>query len=470
MTSVDRTAYPRFGRVVPGRELADAFTPTDAEAEWARSRTQDPEHLLALAVLLKSYQRLGYFPKLDDVPLVVVRHVRGCLGLGPEVEFGPAAERTGKRHREFVRARMKVTYDPVRVRKVAEQAIRKAAQAKDNPADLINVALEELVRARCELPGYTTLDAMAATIRTEVNSAFYQAVAGRIGPVARLRLGRLYVVDPVTRRSGFDRLKDVAKSASLGKFRLRLDLLADIDALGPTGEWLDGVPPGKIAHFAGEARVTDVADLRKIQDEGKRLTLVASLVHVVRAGVRDDVVTMFCKRMAAIHKKGRDHLEALREAHRAESERLLGVLGDVLSAVREATAGGGDGQDPAAGEDAGEAAGRLVLKTLERAGGVEALSAAHEAVSAHHGNNYLPLLDRHYRSHRSALFTLVDAVELESTSAERSVVDAVAYLRELRNAKASHVPERMEAGRLNADGEAETVTVTIDVDAFASAA
>jgi len=122
-------------------------------------------------------------------------------------------------------------------------------------------------------------------------------------------------------------------SASLGKFKLRLGLLADIDALGPTGEWLDGVPPGKIAHFAGEACVTDVADLRKIQDEGKRLTLVASLVHVVRAGVRDDVVTMFCKRMAAINKKGRDHLEALREAHRAESERLLGVLGDVLSAV-----------------------------------------------------------------------------------------------------------------------------------------
>jgi hypothetical protein len=204
-------------------------------------------------VLLKSYQRLGYFPKLDDVPSVAVRHVRGCLGLGPEVEYGPAAERTGKRHREFVRARMKVTYDSARVREVAEQAIRKAAQAKDNLADLINVALEELVRARCELPGYTTLDAMAASVRTEVNNAFYQAVAGRIGPVARLRLGRLYVVDPVTRRSGFDRLKDVAKLASLGKFRVRLELLADIDALGPTGEWLDGVPPGKIARTLGDA-------------------------------------------------------------------------------------------------------------------------------------------------------------------------------------------------------------------------
>jgi hypothetical protein len=93
-------------------------------------------------------------------------------------------------------------------------------------------------------------------------------------------------------------------------------LLADIEAIGPAGAWLEGVPPGKIGHFAGEARVTDAADMRKVTED-KRLTLIASLVHTAATGVRDDVVTMFCKRMAAIHKRGRDHLEALREAHRA---------------------------------------------------------------------------------------------------------------------------------------------------------
>ncbi len=51
MTSVDRTAYPQFGRVVSGRELTDSFTPTDDETEWARRRTQDEQHLLALRPL-----------------------------------------------------------------------------------------------------------------------------------------------------------------------------------------------------------------------------------------------------------------------------------------------------------------------------------------------------------------------------------------------------------------------------------
>ena len=81
-------------------------------------------------------------------------------------------------------------------------------QAKDNPADLINMALEELVRARCELPGYTTPDAMTSAIRTEVNNGFYAMVASRVDPASRVRLSRLLLVDPVTRRSEFDRFRD----------------------------------------------------------------------------------------------------------------------------------------------------------------------------------------------------------------------------------------------------------------------
>ena len=153
MASIERTAYPRFKRAVSVRELHEAFTPTADEIAWAREKTRTEEHLLALLVLLKSYQRLGYFPDLSEVPLPVVEHIRGLLELKPDVEAVHDSERTAERHRDWVRARLGVTYDPPAAREVAEQAIREAVQAKDNPADLINVALEELVRARLELPG-----------------------------------------------------------------------------------------------------------------------------------------------------------------------------------------------------------------------------------------------------------------------------------------------------------------------------
>ncbi len=169
-------------------ELAEVFTPSAAEVEWARGKTQDDQHLLALLVWLKAYQRLGYFPKLRDVPAVVFEHIREMIGRPEGVVLEDAAERSAKRHRSFVRQRMGVTYDAARVREVADEAIRKAAQAKDNSADLINVALEELVRAECELPDYTTLDEMTKKIRTEVNRGFFTLVSSRVDAGAQVRL------------------------------------------------------------------------------------------------------------------------------------------------------------------------------------------------------------------------------------------------------------------------------------------
>jgi hypothetical protein len=77
VASIERTAYPRFGRVVPTRELHDVYTPDLAEVEWARGVTRSDVHLLALVVLLKCFQRLGYFPKVEEIPAVVIQRVRG---------------------------------------------------------------------------------------------------------------------------------------------------------------------------------------------------------------------------------------------------------------------------------------------------------------------------------------------------------------------------------------------------------
>lgn len=334
MASIERTAYPWFRQSVPVEELHESFTPGREEIDWARERTRSPQHLLALVVLLKSYQKLGYFPDLFDVPLGVIEHVRGYLGLGADV--GPAhdSERTGQRHRGLVRERLGVVYDQEAVRKLVRQAIFDAAQSKDNPADLINVALEELVRARLELPGYTTLDEMAAKIRAEVNTGFHTLIAGRISNVCEVRLLKLLALNPVTRRSEFDEVKKTAGAATLSNFKAHVAHQEWLDSLGCTAEWVAGVPPAKVAHFAAEARVTDAGDLRDMA-EPKRTVLIACLVHTARIRGRDELATMYCKRLARIHKQAKERFEALREASRAETERLVDVFGDVLAAVRE---------------------------------------------------------------------------------------------------------------------------------------
>ena len=67
-------------------------------------------------------------------------------------------DKTVRNHRGLVRHRLGLVSDQATARKIAAEAIRAAAETKDNPADLINIALEELVKSNCELPGYTTLD------------------------------------------------------------------------------------------------------------------------------------------------------------------------------------------------------------------------------------------------------------------------------------------------------------------------
>ncbi|WP_416069976.1 DUF4158 domain-containing protein [Streptomyces sp. ME01-18a] len=72
MTSIERTAYPRFKRLITAHELHLFFSPTRDELQWAADVTDGDEHLLALLLMLKSYQRLGCFPALEDVPEQVV--------------------------------------------------------------------------------------------------------------------------------------------------------------------------------------------------------------------------------------------------------------------------------------------------------------------------------------------------------------------------------------------------------------
>nr|WP_158717975.1 DUF4158 domain-containing protein [Streptomyces sp. NRRL F-2664] len=108
-----------------------------------------------------------------------------------------------KRYRAWIREYLCLVHDPARAREIAVAAMGEAAPVRASVVDLVNVALEELVRAGLELPGFSTLDRMAASIRTRVEGEICAGIAEGVGQ-ARDRLAGLLVVPDGERRSPFD--------------------------------------------------------------------------------------------------------------------------------------------------------------------------------------------------------------------------------------------------------------------------
>lgn len=66
MISPTDTAYPVLPASPLASELTDAYTPNVFELKFAEENTRQPTPRVSLLVLLKTFQRLGYFVKLAD--------------------------------------------------------------------------------------------------------------------------------------------------------------------------------------------------------------------------------------------------------------------------------------------------------------------------------------------------------------------------------------------------------------------
>ena len=166
----------------------------------------------------------------------------------------------------------------------------------------------------------------------------------------------------------------------------------------------------------------------------KRTVLLACMVHVARTRARDDLAEMFCKRMASITKRAKAELDEIRAGQEEISERLIGHYQSVLACL--------DPRNPAS-EDAVGAL-RLARRAVEQAGGFDAELADIEAVAAHHANNYMPLVSRHWRRDHATMFAFMRTVELEATSADRSVLAAVEHALAYSQLTRDYIPDHAE--------------------------
>lgn len=298
---------------------------------------------------------------------------------------------------------------------LAIKAVYDAAQTMDNPADLINVALETLVKERFELPAFSTLDRMARRVRVVVNRRFWNIVLSRLTEETRARLDALLVIDPRTKRSPFNRLTQLPKQPSLSHLQEWLDQLEWLVSLGDATDALAGLPPLKVKHFAAEAKALDARELKDFALP-KRATLRLSLIQRQRVQARDQLALMLVKRMSKIQQRGKEELERLRVRHREKTAQLVSILADVVTACERA---------PTDAE-----AGQLVKTLLAENGDTGQLLEDCASVVAASCDNYQPLLWRYYRSYRRTLFRLIKHLAPASTTRDESLITALNFMLE----------------------------------------
>lgn len=75
MTAIERTAYPRFKRILTARDLEEVYTPTPQERFLALRSTKGTVAEAGFLVLLKTHQRLGRLIPFHEVPIAILNHI-----------------------------------------------------------------------------------------------------------------------------------------------------------------------------------------------------------------------------------------------------------------------------------------------------------------------------------------------------------------------------------------------------------
>jgi hypothetical protein len=182
--------------------------------------------------MLKTRQQLGYFIPLEQVPHQIIAYLSSQLKISDdswlidEEHF----KKTLYRYRVVCRKLLGSTVFSDDGRNRIITCVRKAAYTMSDPADLVNVAIEELSNANIELPAFSTLDRLVSHERQAVHNELYLKITTDLTSNHRQSLEALLQITEGDQLTGFAQMKQTPGPATLKHFRAWEDRLAQLKA------------------------------------------------------------------------------------------------------------------------------------------------------------------------------------------------------------------------------------------------
>ena len=383
--------------------------------------------------LLKTFQRLGYFVQLQQIPAKIVNHIAAHLGYATLPDLSNY-DRYPTRVRHLARIR---TYLNIRVfdeegAAIVKAAIAEACQAKEDLADIINVAIEELVRHRYELPAFSKLRRLAYNGRARANNDIYQKITTNLTHQDRARLNRLFKVTKGHSQSPWRIIKADPPKLTLKNLRQHIEHVQWLERHSIGAYSLAQIADVKIEQFAAEAKTLNAPRMARLK-AANRYTLAVALIAEQKATALDDLGEMLVKRINKIHNHAREALALQIEQSQDRTDKLVDTLHRILLAYRDAE--NRAERENAINEIVGENKKRLIKDC--------------ETHAMYAGKNYFPFLWRFHAPHRTTLFDVIGATPLVATTQENALIKAVEFIKLHRHRKGSLID--LTDGNLKAD-------------------
>jgi len=445
MPLLSETAYPQLKAQLSDLELREIYTPTPDERLLAEQYTNGKPPMVAFLVLLKTFQRLGYPVSLTSVPPVIVSHIAERMQYPVTTAdlIGYDLSGTRRRHLRVIRTHLKITASGDATQEEMEHAMREASWSKDDLVDLINIAIEELIRQRFELPAFSAFERTAKRIRAEMASAIHKQIEDTLTEREKDAIDRLFIVDLDTGESPWNQLKTDPENPTLSHFEELMEQATWLTGLQISTDALAGIPEVKIQRFATEALALDANRMKDMQVR-KRHTLALSLVRVQRAQALDDVAEMFTKRLLKVQQQGREAFETYQLTMQERITRLVIALRDVTEAYREE----------------GTLTQRMEAIDIAYGGKSAEILNDCETHLALITNTYFPFLRTFVSRHRATLFRFLNTVELRSPHQNTALEETIQFLKANEQRTGEYLPIcRSERRR----GQPKTMVPLVDL-------
>jgi TnpA family transposase len=295
-------------------------------------------------------------------------------------------------------------------RKLAIHVAWKAAQTMNNPPDIINVIIEELIHHCYELPSFGILNRIARHARALVNRKIFWQIHNQVDKELMKKLDALFVIKSGFARTGYNALKRLPKSPSISHFKELITHHDWLSSFGDTDKYLTDIAKIKLQQFAAEAKSLDASNYKNMNDS-RRTALIICLVHQAQRRAKDSLAIMYYKTISKMHYKAAEKLREMKDNREDTTRHLLGAFNDVLVICKQHTAH--------------EDIGKNVTVTVECHGGADSLHTDCINMLALNSNSHLPLLWEYFAPKRSTLIKLICILKIQTASNDYSLIKAL---------------------------------------------